>query len=504
MPGRSMTSQQHWTLFAMSLVMIVLTMDFFGITVALPTIGKDLDASTSTLEWTINAYLIAIAAPLIAVGRVADIIGRKRTTLIGIGIFAVASVLCATAQTDLWLIGARVVQGFGGSILLATSLSIVSAAFPDEQRAGAIGVWSAVGSIGGAVGPFVGGVLTQELSWRWFFLINVPVALVAIVITARHVDESRDETASRHLDWAGLATVTLGLVLLVLGFQQSSELGWAASEVWGSLVVGIAMLGAFVVVEHRARDPLVDFTLFRSRVYAGASGVAFMAQWVFGVTMFLVPLYLQQVLAESPTKAGLVLLVFTVPFTVMSLRIGVLTRRFGAQPLMLLGVVILAVACVVFAFVSTTTGIALMIAGLVVEAIGEGLAYNLSTTVAMSAVADQKAGIASGVFSTFRFVGMTIGLAISGAVFRSFENRSIADDLGAAGKRIDESEVRGLLSGSRGAREHLAQLAPKAAGQVDAIVDQAFTTGLRAAMIVCLVAALIAIPFALLSRSRRA
>ncbi len=496
-----MTVQQRWTLVAMSLVMIVLTMDFFGLTVALPTIGRELGASTSGLEWTINAYLIAIAAPLIAVGRIADIVGRKHTTLVGIVIFAFGSLLCASAQTDVWLIGARIVQGFGGSILLATSLSILSAAFPADQRAGAIGVWSAVGSIGSAVGPFVGGVLTEALSWRWFFLINVPVAAAAFVITARHVEESHDETASPHLDWPGLGTITAGLVLVVLGFQQSSELGWSSPEVVGSLAVGVVMLVAFVVVEHRVASPLVDFSLFRSRVYAGASGVAFLAQWIFGVTMFLVPLYLQQVLGQSPTEAGATLLVFTVPFTVMSLRIGVLTRRFGAQPLLVLGAAILVVASVVFAFVSPTTGIALMVAGLAIEAIGEGLAYNLSTTVGMSAISDAKAGIASGVLSTFRFVGMTIGLAISGAVFRAFENRSLSDDLGVVGGKVEQSDVRGLLSGSGGARQQLAQLVPSAASRVDAIVDQAFTTGLRAAMIVCVVAAIVAIPFALLGRS---
>jgi len=496
-------SRPWWTVTAVALAMIVLTFDFFGLTVALPSIGRDLGASTATLEWAVNAYLLAIAAPLIAVGRLADIVGRRRLLLVGIATFGLASIACAAAGDDLTLIGARVVQGFGGSIILATSLSIVSEAFPDDRRGTGIGVWSAIGSIGGAVGPFVGGVLTETLSWRWFFLLNVPVSAAAIALTLYAVHESRDDAFTGKVDMPGFVTVTAGFVLLILGLQQSTELGWTSGIVIGSLGAAVLLLGAFVVIERRVTDPLVEFPLFRTAPFAGASGVAFIGQWVFGAVMFFVTLYVQEILGLSPIEAGLVFLSFTIPFTALSLRIGSIMRRFGRSMPMFVGMVVVAAGVVVLAVVDATTGIGLVIAGLVVLSCGEGLAYNVSSTAAMDAVSDQKAGIASGMVSTSRFVGMVIGLAVTGALFRAVENDEVASQLGVeAGRGVDESEVRGLLSGSDAARRHLADLAPKAARAVDRVVDDAFVSGFRWAMLLCVVVAVIALPFALLGRRR--
>jgi len=492
-----------WTVTAVALAMIVLTFDFFGLTVALPSIGRDLDASTATLEWAVNAYLLAIAAPLIAVGRLADIVGRRRMLLVGTTTFGIASIACAAAGDDVMLIVARVVQGLGGSVILATSLSIVSEAFPADRRATGIGVWSAIGSIGSAVGPFVGGVLTETLSWRWFFLLNVPVSVVAIALTRYAVRESRDDAATGRVDLGGFVTVTGGFVLLILGLQQSTEVGWASGLVLGSLGAAVLLFSAFVAIERRVRDPLVELSLFRTAPFAGASGVAFLAQWVFGAVMFFVTLYVQEILGLSPIEAGLVFLAFTIPFTVLSLRIGPIVRRFGAPLPMFVGMVLVGGGAAVLAFVDAGSGVALVIGGLVVLASGEGFAYNVSSTAAMDAVADQKSGIASGMLSTSRFVGMVVGLAITGALFRSIENREIATDLGtAAGRGIDEDEVRGLLSGSDAARRHLADLAPSAKRAVQGVVDDAFVSGFRGAMLLCVVIAVIGLPLALLGRRR--
>src|SRR5437763_5792932 len=212
-------------ILAMAGGMLVITLDFFGLTVALPRIGEDLKASTSSLLWVINGYLLLFAAPIIAVGRLADIVGRRKVVLVGIVIFVVGSALCMVAQSDTFLIVARLIQGVGGGTIFATSLSIVSNAFPAEERAAAIGVWSGVGLVGSAIGPMVAGILTQSASWRFFFFINVPIGVGVIVMTLLYVEESRDEPFTGRIDWVGFVTITLAPILLNYVLQQSPTHG---------------------------------------------------------------------------------------------------------------------------------------------------------------------------------------------------------------------------------------------------------------------------------------
>jgi MFS family permease len=236
-------SRKWWVVVAMSGVMILLTVDFFGITVALPRIGDDLDASTTTLLWTVNAYLLAFVSPMIAIGRFADIFGRRKVALIGIVLFVGASAACAGAPTDLFLIAARIVQGVGGGIISTVSVSIVNNAFPPDERAKPLGIWSGVGLAGSALGPFLAGVLTEFASWRWFFFLNVPIGITTFVITVAVVEESRDPTFTGGIDWAGFATLTVGFVLLILGLQQSGNEGWTAPVVLGPILFGAVSSG---------------------------------------------------------------------------------------------------------------------------------------------------------------------------------------------------------------------------------------------------------------------
>jgi MFS family permease len=219
-------NRKWWVVVAMALATILITIDFGGVMIVLPTIGRELGTSTTGLQWTANAYLLAFAAVMVAAGRLADIFGRRRLLLIGIGVFIVASSLCGLAQAGWWLIAARAVQGVGAGVFLTASLSIVSSAFPPDEQSKGIGVWAGV--IGIAVGPFVGGFLTEVASWRWFFFVNIPKALLAVFLTLMVMRESRDETTGRHVDFFGLVTVTAGLTALVLGIQQSETLGWGS------------------------------------------------------------------------------------------------------------------------------------------------------------------------------------------------------------------------------------------------------------------------------------
>jgi len=487
MPAITEVNRKWWVVIAMSGVMIILTLDFFGLTVALPAIGKDLDASTNTLLWTVNAYLLAFVSEMIVVGRLADIIGRRKMTLAGIVFFVVGSAACGAAPTDIFLIVARVVQGIGGGIIFAASVSIVSNAFAEDERAKALGIWSGVGLAGSAIGPFVAGVLTEYASWRWFFFLNVPIGIATFVLTVRAVKESRDETFSGGIDWLGAVLLMIGLATLILGLQQSAESGWTSAIVLGPIVVGVVSLGAFAAWELRLkhREPLVDFSLFRDLRFAGASTVAFIGNWMFGIILFFLTLYLQNVLDLNALEAGVVFLTFSIPLVVMSPIGGRLVARYGSQVLMAIGMALIGVGTACFAFIDTSTGVGLVIVGLLVAGFGQGFAYNLSNTAGMEAMPDEKAGVASGVLQTARLMGIVVGLAISGALFKGLENNKVFDAF--SGSRSlssgEKGEIRGLVSGSDQAVNRLHTFSGGTRGAIEHIVDHAFVNGLRGVMI---------------------
>lgn len=501
------SDRKWWVVVAMSGVMIALTLDFFGLAVALPRIGKDLDASTETLLWTMNAYLLAFVSPMVAIGRLADIVGRRKIVLVGVVVFVVGSALCAVADSDIFLIGARVLQGLGGGTIFVTSVSIVNDAFPADQRARALGIWSGVGLMGSALGPFVAGVLTEYASWRWFFFLNIPVGVVTILITLRSVEESRDQTFTGGIDWWGALTLTLGFAPLIFGIQQGAQSGWSSPEVLTGIVVGVLFLAAFVVIEAQtlARTPLVEFSLFRDRRFAGASAVAFLGNWQFGTILFFLTLYLQNILDLDPIEAGLVFLTFSIPLVVMSPIGGRLVTRFGSQLLMSFGMALVAAGVACFALLDQTSGVAFVAIGLVIAGLGQGFAYNLSNTAGMEVMPDEKAGIASGVLQTARLMGIVIGLAISGVLFKTLENDEVVTRVQAAGATLtaaQRDDVQELLSGSDAARTQVAKLTSTARSAVDDIVDDAFVRGLRGVMILGVGICLIGVGFALLGRSR--
>lgn len=491
---------------AMAGGMLLITLDFFGLTVALPKIGEDLHASTSSLLWVVNAYLLAFAAPIIAAGRLADIVGRRKVVLTGIVIFVVASAVCGLATSPAMLIVARLVQGVGGGTIFATALSVVSNAFPPERRAAAIGLWSGIGATGSAIGPFVAGVLTQAVSWRLFFFINIPVGILVIVLTLSSVEESRDETFTGRIDWTGFALVTVGMVLFILALQNSGTEGFGSPLIIGSFVVGVVLLIAFAMAETRVRDPLVEFELFRTKAFAGAAVVSFVGNWMFGSILFFLTLYLQEVLDLKPFETGVVFLTFTVPLIAMSPVTGRLVQKVGAQDLMAIGEALLAVGVACFVFIDADTGLPLVIVGLIVSGFGQGFSFNISNSAGMDAIPDDKSGIGSGVLSFVRLMGIIVGLAISGALFKALENDALVSSFEKAANKAltsaDKAEIRGLLSGSDDAVHKLATLAPHLKNQVEAIVNNAFVHGLRGVMILSVVACVISVPAALWGRQK--
>src|SRR5947209_14626987 len=326
---RAPMDRKRLVIVAMAGGMLLITLDFFGLTVALPKIGEDLRASTSSLLWVVNGDLLAFASPIIAVGRLADIVGRRKVVLTGIVIFVLASAACGFAQSPAQLIIARLVQGVGGGTIFATALSVVSNAFPANERSSAIGIWSGIGCVGSAIGPFVAGVLTQSASWRWFFFLNIPIGIGVIILTLAYVQESRDETFTGRIDWTGFGLITAGMVLFILALQDSGTEGWGSPLIIGSLAAGVVLLAAFAVVETRVRDPLVEFGLFRTLPFAGAAVVSFVGNWMFGSILFFLTLYLQQVLDLKPLETGLVFLPFTFLLVALPPVTGLMLPKYG-------------------------------------------------------------------------------------------------------------------------------------------------------------------------------
>jgi EmrB/QacA subfamily drug resistance transporter len=496
MPLVTERNRKWWVVLAMALTTLLMTIDFNGITVALPTIGRDLDTSTTGLQWTINAYLLSLAAPSVAAGRLADIFGRRKVLLIGTVVFIAGSAGSGLAQADWWLIAARVVQGFGAAAFFAASLSIVSNAFPPNERSKGIGVWAGIGTVGLAIGPLVGGYLTQTLSWRWFFFVNIPVAALAIILTLVAVRESKDESASRHIDLAGLLAVTVGLAALVLAIQQSDTLGWGSALVVGSLVIAMLLFGLFFFIEPRLREPLIDLGLFANRSYFGACGVAYAQNFGFAALLFFLTLYLQNILGYSPLQAGFVFLAFSVILAVVDSFAGRLAAAVGARPLMAVGMALCAVAFLLLFLLRPTSGLAIVIAALLVAGVGQALAYTVSTTGGMQAIPEAKAGAASGILSMIRLLGAVFGVAVTGALFKAMENDRLVELLAAAGAKLgasDRAEVRGLLSGSDAAEDKLAHLAPNVAEQVDRVVREAFVHAFDGAMLLCMAVSLVGV-----------
>lgn len=482
-------NRKWWVVVATGLAIVLITIDFNGVTVALPTIGRDLDTSTTGLQWTINAYLLAFAAPSVAFGRLGDIFGRRRILLIGVVVFVVASALCGLAQTDWWLISARVVQGAGAAAFFAASLPIVSGAFPPEERNKGIAIWAAISGVGLAAGPIVGGVLTETLSWRWFFYFNIPIAALTIFLTLAAVRESRDETVGRNVDLVGLFTVTAGLAVLVFAIQQSDTLGWGAPTVLVSLAVAAVLLTLFVVVEPRLRDPLIELDLFGNRSFFGGTAVAFLSNYGFGALMFFLTLYFQNILGYSPLNTGLIFLAFTVNFALFNYLAGQLGSFFGARLPMVVGMALMVLAALLLALVTPTSGLAIVIVALVVAGVGLGVNNTLANTAGMGAIPEAKAGAASGILGMGRLMGAVFGVAATGALFKALENARLAELLSSAGASLgasERAEIRGLLSGSEAAQAKLAGLNPEAAGQIERIVREAFVYAFDGAMLLCM------------------
>jgi EmrB/QacA subfamily drug resistance transporter len=480
-------NRRWWTLGAMCFALFMIMLDNTAVNVALPSIQEDFDASLSALEWTVNAYTLTFAVLLVTGGRLGDLFGRRRMFLFGVVVFALASATIGFAPSDGWLVASRAIQGVGAAFMMPATLSIITNAFPPEERGKAIGMWAGVSAIALAVGPLLGGWLTEDVSWRAIFFINLPVAVGAVAVTLFAAHESRDETVDRSVDIPGIAAMTVALTALVFALVEGNAWGWGSPGILGLLALSVVALAAFVAIERRAAAPIVDFDALRSMQFLGANIVAFMVSFGMLAMFFFLALYMQNILGFSPLEAGVRFLPSTVVIIFAGPIAGRLADRVGPRPLMVSGLLITAVSLAWQSRVEVDTSYGFLVGAFVLMGLGIGLVMSPMSMAAMNAVDRTKAGVASGTLSMFRMVGGTFGVAALGALVAAVGRHDLEQSLPQLSPGARDALVDGLGSGAgvRGAP------ADVVTATQSAFVD-ALGTGLTISAIAVAVAAVLA------------
>ena len=410
--------KKWWTLVVVCAATFMLLLDITIVIVALPTIQSELHASFSDVQWVIDAYALTLASVLLTAGSLADRYGRRLLFTVGLIIFTLGSLLCGVAQSPIMLIVSRSAQGIGGAILFATSLALLAQSFQGKERGVAFGIWGAVTGVAAGLGPVLGGVITTGISWRGIFLVNLPVGVAALVVTRWQVEESKTPHASRP-DWAGFFTLTAGLISLVYGLIRAGEIAWSNTGVVICLGLAVVFLGAFVALERRAEHPLFDPSLFRIPTFSGGLAAAFaMNGSLYAMLLYLV-LYLQDDLGYSALGTGLRILIISGTSIVASVFAGVFSERMPVRWLIGPGLVLVGVGLVLMTGLDGRSSWTHLIPGFIVAGVGSGLVNPPLASTAVGVVAPQRSGMASGVNTTFRHIGIATGIAVYGSVFAS-------------------------------------------------------------------------------------
>ena len=412
-------NRKWWTLGAMCFALFMVMLDNTVVNVALPSIQRDLHAQISELEWVINGYTLTFAVLIATGGRLGDIFGRRLMFLTGVVIFAITSATAGFAQDPEMLIASRAIQGIGAALMMPATLSIITHAFPAAERGKAIGTWAGVSALALSIGPVVGGFLTEYVSWRAIFFINLPVAAGAVAATIFAVRESRDETVSRRVDYPGVIALTASLTAIVLALIEGNSWGWTSTSVLSLLIGGAIVLAVFVAIELRVKAPMVEFSLFRTRQFIGSNLIAFIITFAMMGTFFFMAIYMQDILGYGALEAGIRFLPTTMVIAVVAPIAGRLADKLGPAAPMSAGLAVLSVSMFLFAGIDTSTTYGGLIIPFVLMGLGIALVMSPMSTAAMNAVSVQKSGVASGVLQMSRMIGASVGIAATGAIFQS-------------------------------------------------------------------------------------
>lgn len=405
-----------WTLILTSASAFMVALDALVVVTALPSMQRDLHAGLSTLEWTVNAYTLAFAAGIVTAAALGDRFGRRRLFTLGITLFSIASAACALAPSPGLLVAARAVQGIGGAIVTPLALTLLTTAFPAQRRGAIIGIWGGITGLAVAAGPLVGGAVTQGLDWHWIFWVNVPIGLVAVLLSLRLLRESRGPQT--RLDPLGALLITAAATAVAWGLVRASDAGWGGAETVGTLGGGAVLLAWFVLWERRAAAPMLPLTLFRTRAFTAANATGFLMFGSIFSAAFLMSQYFQFGLGYSPLGTGLRFLPWTATPVVVAPLAGALSDRVGRRPLMVSGLLLQALG---LAWIATHAAVGLdygtLVLPLVIAGIGISMAIPTTTTAAISAVGPRDVGRASGVQNTLTRFGSVFAVAIASAVF---------------------------------------------------------------------------------------
>jgi EmrB/QacA subfamily drug resistance transporter len=473
--------ERKWrVLIVVCVAVFMLLLDITVVNVALPQIEKELHTSFTELQWIIDAYALTLAAMMLNAGSLADLLGRKRVFVTGIGFFTAASALCGAATSPLWLILARGAQGIGGAAMFAVSLAIISQEFHGRERGTAFGIWGATVGIAVAIGPLVGGALTTYVGWRWIFFVNVPLGIACIAGGIRELHESRDEEHGG-FDLPGLLTLSGGLFALVLGLLRGNDWGWSSGRVIGLFAAAAVLLATFVVIQLRRPEPMFDVRLFRVPTFTGAQITAFViSAGMFSQFLYLA-FYLQDVLGYSAVAAGVRFLPLSLAAFVVSPIAGRLSERMPIRLLLCGGLTLVGTALLLMWGITVDSTWTTLLAGFVVSGIGVGFVNAPLASTAVSVVEPRRAGMASGINNTFRQVGIATGIAALGAIFQS----RITSYLASSGE-IPSGRVHEFAQATAsGALSHVLHgMPPRARSQAAELGRAAFISGLNAILLV--------------------
>ena len=398
-------NRKWWTLAAVAFGLFMIMLDNTVVNVALPAIQQSLGLTISQLEWVVAGYALTFGALMLTGGKLADLFGRRLIFVVGLVIFTLASLGCGLAGSANVLIAARVVQGVGAALMNPATLSIITVTFPPAQRGKAIGIWVGVSALALAIGPLVGGLITEHINWNWIFFINVPVGIVAIAAAFLFIDESRDTSREQRPDLPGLISSAIGLFALSYGLIEANNYGWGSPRIIASFVIAAIALVTFILLERHQRLPMLDLSLFKNRTFSGANTVMLMtALAMFGV-FFYISLFMQQVLGFSPVQAGAAFLPMTVLIIIVAPQAGHLADRFGSRIFVGGGLALVAISLFLFSRVTVDSTFWTLLPAMVIGGTGMAATMTPTTAAAMGSVSRDKAGVGSAVLNSARQVG---------------------------------------------------------------------------------------------------
>jgi EmrB/QacA subfamily drug resistance transporter len=386
------------------------------VNVALPSMQRALHIDRAELEWVVNAYALTFGVLLLSGGKLADLFGRRRMFVVGLVIFTASSLVCGLAGSAGMLIGARAAQGVGAALMNPATLSIITATFPARQRGTAIGIWAGVSAMALAIGPLVGGILTQKVDWSWIFFINIPIGIAGIVAARLFIDESRDTSGERRLDLPGLVSSGIGLFALTYALISTNHHAWTSTLVLSLFGVAFVSLLAFVLLELHQRIPMLDLSLFRNATFAGANAVMLLVGLSMLGIFFFNSLFIQNILGYSAIQTGAIFLPMTVLIILVAPGAGRLSDRIGPRWLMTGGMLLVTASLLLFAQLDAGSSFWAILPGLLTGGLGMALTMSPTTAAAMRSVPVDKAGVGSAVINSMRQVGGSLGIAIMGAV----------------------------------------------------------------------------------------